>query len=74
MIIVLISMPFIPGQGTGLVAGIGMVVVYSLCYFAMRYRTRGGSSRSEVPNIDYRTGMLTEFSEELTDQVNDEEK
>jgi L-asparagine transporter-like permease len=74
MIIVLVSMPFIPGQGTGLVAGIGMVVVYSLIYFAMRYRTRARSNKSGVPTIDYRAGMLTEFSEELTDQVNDKEK
>ncbi|WML56138.1 hypothetical protein RCG25_14475 [Neobacillus sp. PS2-9] len=76
MIIVLVSMPFIPGQGTGLVAGIGMVVVYSLCYFAMRYRTRARSqaSNSGSSTIDYRTGMLTEFSEELTEKVNDEEK
>ena len=74
MIIVLVSMPFIPGQGTGLVAGIGMVVVYSLIYFAMRYRTRERTSKSGVSTIDYRDGMLTEFSEELTDQVNNEEK
>jgi L-asparagine transporter-like permease len=74
MIIVLVSMPFIPGQGTGLVAGIGMVVVYSLIYFAMRYRTRERTSKSGVSTIDYRDGMLTEFSEELTDKVNDEEK
>ncbi|MGG3560042.1 amino acid permease [Neobacillus rhizosphaerae] len=76
MIIVLVSMPFIPGQGTGLVAGIGMVVIYSLIYFAMRYRTRSRSQASDsgVPTIDYRSGMLTEFAEELTDKVNDEEK
>ena len=74
MILVLVSMPFIPGQGTGLVAGIGMVVIYSLIYFAMRYRTRARLSKSGVPTIDYRDGMLTEFSEELTDKVNNEEK
>lgn len=68
MVIVLISMPFIPGQGIGLVTGIGFVVAYSLIYLAMRYRTRSRMNPKTSPNIDYQAGLLTEFSEELTDK------
>ena len=37
MIIVLLCMPFIPGQGVGLIAGIVMVVFYSGVYVAMKF-------------------------------------
>ncbi|MGB8452039.1 MAG: amino acid permease, partial [Anaerocolumna sp.] len=36
LIIALVSMPFIKGQGTGLIAGIIMIIFYSLCYIGMR--------------------------------------
>lgn len=68
MVIVLISMPFIPGQGTGLVAGIGFVVVYSLIYLALRYRARSRITPETSLKVDYQAGLLTEFSEELTDK------
>ncbi|MDQ1146140.1 L-asparagine transporter-like permease [Bacillus sp. SORGH_AS 510] len=68
MVVVLISMPFIPGQGTGLVAGIGFVVVYSLIYLTLRYRARSRITPETSLKVDYQSGLLTEFSEELTDK------
>ena len=39
MIIVLLSMPLIPGQGVGLIAGLVMVAFYSLVYLAVKYKS-----------------------------------
>ncbi|WP_042454902.1 amino acid permease [Neobacillus dielmonensis] len=77
MIIVLICMPLIPGQGTGLIAGIVMVLVYSMIYFAMRYRIKtktktNFSANQGLKKENYQPGFLTEFSNELTDE--DKEK
>jgi L-asparagine transporter-like permease len=75
MVVVLMCMPLIPGQGIGLVAGIIMVVMYSLIYFAMRYRrtsqTKNPAKRGLHKN---QPSLLTEFSEELSENVNENEK
>jgi AAT family amino acid transporter len=34
---IIASMPLIPGQGAGLVAGIVLVVFYMVCYAVMQY-------------------------------------
>ena len=68
MIIVLMCMPFIPGQGVGLVAGIVMVVVYSLIYYVMRITSRTkvqNTLRKGNPMMKNQPSFLTEFSEEL---------
>lgn len=77
MIVVLLCMPFIPGQGVGLAAGISMVLIYSLIYFAMRFR-RGTLEKTPSKKGLYKNqpSLLTEFSEELngdmTEKKNDE--
>ncbi|MDR7235809.1 amino acid permease [Neobacillus drentensis] len=68
MIIVLMCMPFIPGQGVGLVAGIVMVVVYSLIFYVMRITSRTkvqNTLRKGNPMMKNQPSFLTEFSEEL---------
>jgi hypothetical protein len=65
-------MPFIKGQGTGLIAGIIMIVFYSLCYAGMKlYRTFHGRDNTEKEHYgrNYREGLSTEFSEELADII-----
>lgn len=37
LIIVIISMPLVPGQSSGLIAGLIMIAFYALCYIAMRF-------------------------------------
>jgi len=66
LIIVLLSMPLIPGQGTGLVAGIVMLVLFSAIYFVMRYRISTYNKTTVRGGIQSKPGLLTEFSEEIT--------
>lgn len=68
-IIVIISMPFIAGQGSGLIAGIVMTVLYSAIYFIMRITGRKGESKEmeELHHRGLRAGYFQEISEELTD-------
>jgi L-asparagine transporter-like permease len=71
MIVILLSMPFIEGQGTGLVAGIAMVVIYALIYFAVRSRNKakaGKKIEKAQTTTPYQPSLLTEFSDELVDK------
>jgi L-asparagine transporter-like permease len=70
MIIVLLSMPFIPGQTTGLIAGIVMVVIFSMIYFVMKFRigTRVKvTTQRGLPAKNFKPGYQTEFANELSD-------
>ena len=77
LIIVLLCMPFIPGQAVGLISGVIMVIFYSLIYLAVGFRIR----RKEVHFANKR-GLLkvlqpklaTELSEELTGDVKRKEE
>ncbi len=40
IILIMISMPFVPGQESGLIAGISIVLFFTLCYFAVRHFRR----------------------------------
>ncbi|MGF6950514.1 L-asparagine transporter-like permease [Neobacillus sp. B4I6] len=76
MIMVLMCMPFIPGQGVGLVAGIVMVVIYSLIYYVMRFSTRSrvqNTIRKGKPIMKKQPSFVTEFSEELNGNTNEQE-
>lgn len=75
MIVVLLCMPFIPGQGVGLAAGISMVLIYSLIYFAMRFR-RGTLEKTPSKKGLYKNqpSLLTEFSEELNGDITEKKK
>lgn len=72
IIIVVISMPFISGQTSGLIAGVIMVVLYSFIYLIMKFMGK----TDEVNNIGgfhrnkFRAGYSHEFSEELTQDSN----
>jgi len=77
MIIIILSMPFISGQVSGLIAGIIMVALYSLIYIAIRFIKR--SQKSNTPyrrfnNKNDQLRMLTEFSEELTEEIKGKDK
>jgi L-asparagine transporter-like permease len=69
MIIVLLCMPFIPGQATGLISGIVMVIFFSLTYLVVRSRARrrgaGDGAEKSGPLGELRPNFATEFSEEL---------
>ncbi|AHF06475.1 amino acid permease [Desulfitobacterium metallireducens] len=78
MIIVVISMPFIPGQGVGLITGLVMVVSFSFIYLAMRFRTNDRrvdtKSRGVLELERYQSRLSTEFSKELTEKIGVKDK
>ena len=63
MIVIILSMPFIPGQTSGLVAGIVMVVFFYAVYFIMKQYTARHSTKTERT---LRTKFSEEFSGDLT--------
>ncbi|MEH7155215.1 amino acid permease [Neobacillus drentensis] len=77
MVVVLMSMPLIPGQGVGLVAGIVMVVVYSLIYYVMRLYSQSkakNTTKRGTPMMKKYPSLLTEFSAEMNGEVDRLEK
>ena len=67
LIAVVVSMPFVPGQASGLMAGIIMVVFYSLCYIAIRL-----FYLSHKPEFPYKNGIKKNFSENLSTEFSKE--
>ncbi|MCQ6279429.1 amino acid permease [Bacillus sp. EB600] len=77
MIIILMSMPFIPGQGTGLITGIVMVIFYTFIYVAMRFRTNSKATittKKRLHTRNVKPSLVTEFSEEPFEKVTEKEK
>jgi L-asparagine transporter-like permease len=77
LIIILLCMPFIPGQTAGLVTGSSMVVVFSLIYYVMYYRKRTIVKDTENEGLsprDYHPSFVTELSEELIETVDESTK
>lgn len=74
LIIVLLSMPLIPGQGVGLVSGIIMVVLFSAIYFVMRYRAGAQNKLVTRNRVQPKPDLLTEFSEEMTQNQNEDKE
>lgn len=75
MIIIILSMPFISGQGSGLIAGLFMVGVYSGAYMVLRYSRARGSVHKLI-KTKYKTNLSTEFSDEISEKevgTNEEE-
>lgn len=67
MIIIILSMPFISGQGSGLIAGLFMVGVYSVAYMVLRY-SRARVSVHKLIKTKYKTNLSTEFSDEISEK------
>ncbi len=68
-IVVIVSMPFISGQGSGLIAGVVMTILYAAIYFIMWITGREGESK-HMERLHHRrlnAGYSQEFSEELTE-------
>lgn len=78
MIIIILSMPFISGQASGLIAGCIMLVIYAAIYGVMKF-ARQHAQRSQMANIrakhtEYEANFSVEFSEELTEKIKGKEK
>lgn len=76
LIVVLFSMPFIPGQSTGLITGLVMVILFYLLYLALGFRFPVRLARNFAAKRLERTqsGFSTEFSTELIERINKKNK
>lgn len=77
MIVVIFSMPFIPGQEAGLIAGIVMVAFFSLIYMAIKFFNKSEVKDTTDRSIDIRKHhgrFATEFSKELARKNKKEDK
>lgn len=77
MIIVILSMPFIRGQASGLIAGLIMIVIYSLAYLAIRilkFLPKKNTPDKRLNKIGYQSRLLEEFSKELIGGINEKNK
>lgn len=68
LIAAIISMPLISGQGVGLIAGIIMILFYSLCYGFIKSinKYKFKNNKNHKNNLNISGHLSTEFSEELT--------
>ncbi len=65
LIISVFSMPLIPGQASGLIAGIVMLVLFSSIYLVIRRLSESGARFSKSDGNRHIPAFLTEFSKEL---------
>lgn len=77
LIVAIVSMPFVSGQESGLVAGIIMVIFYTVCYLGMKVYIASRKETTPINIKKYNTNFSTEFSDELSEikkEENDSKK
>lgn len=72
MIVIILSMPLISGQSSGLIAGVVMIGFYSLMYRLMKFKSTVSAKGTDYKKIQ--PSIQTEFSKELTDEVKNSDK
>ncbi len=71
IIVVIISMPFISGQTSGLIAGIVMTVMFSVIYLVMKYT---GRIEEETPQGLNRQKFRSQYAHEFSDELSHQDK
>ncbi len=69
LFVIIISMPFVPGQTSGLIAGAVMVVVYACAYLTMKFVRSSALRQKDVHQESFsqaKSKFSAEFSDELT--------
>lgn len=79
MIVIILSMPFISGQSSGLIAGIIMIFSYSLIYIAMKFinnsrKSNINNNHKIFNNKEYQSILPAEFSKELIEEISKDDK
>jgi L-asparagine transporter-like permease len=78
MIIIILSMPLISGQASGLIVGFAMIIIFSLIYAVMKAFNNSEKNNSRhhirVNRKVYVSKLATEFSKELTHSPREDEK
>lgn len=72
LIVIIFSMPLIPGQASGLIAGIIMIVSYVLIYISVKIvfvRRQNGLFIEANEGEKLKTRLSAEFSKELTEDI-----
>lgn len=73
MTIAIVSMPFIPGQTPGMIAGILMVVLFTGIYLAMKFLNRPATNKNHY-NILSEKDKQAKLSMEISDELNYKEE
>lgn len=68
IIVIIISMPFISGQTSGLIAGIAITAAFSVIYLVMKWvkRPKVDETSKSLNKTELKTQFAHEFSEELS--------
>lgn len=77
MVVVIISMPFISGQGLGLFVGVVMTIIYSFIYIGIKVFSSSSTKNDTSKVIDikrYRGRLAAEVSNELTESSSDKDR
>jgi L-asparagine transporter-like permease len=77
MVIAIASMPFIPGQTPGMIAGILMVVFFTCVYVVMKFSKRSVENKTDFHTLirrGHQAGFSTEHSKELGYKIENEKK
>ncbi len=72
LIVIILSMPFIPGQAAGMVAGVLMVIAYILIYISVKVVFAPRENKLFVSSEEgrkRRVSLSTEFSKELIEDI-----
>lgn len=72
IIVVILSMPFIEGQTSGLIAGVAMLILFTVIYYIMKLVNPSLDQKNEMKGKqrNYQTQFAQEFSEELAHEQN----
>lgn len=72
IVAIVFSMPFVPGQASGLIAGFSIVAFFSLCYLVIKLTNRN-KNYGDIGKRRFRQrpAVSTEFSEELKPENED---
>lgn len=66
LIVAILSMPFVEGQTSGLIAGLALLVFFEACYSFLKFFRSRDKDRIILPQVK-NPNLAVEFSKELTD-------
>lgn len=69
LVIIIVSMPFVPGQTSGLIAGISLILFYFICYVAMQFLNR--IRKNQPQRRQNLRGLQARFSAETAEELID---
>jgi len=75
ILLIIISMPLVPGQGAGLLAGVILVILFSAVYAVQsRYEKRIVEKRSIIDNLQFETAKELVVDQEKLEKAKEENK